>query len=84
MKSPNQIFKDIILTVAREKLKCIRKREYLLEYYLNSFLLVHNDIVKWKSLQYTKLYSPKKYKKCLDLDLEKDYHYKTIQNEFNR
>lgn len=82
MKSPNQIFKDIILTVAREKLKCIRKRDYSLEYYLNSFLLVHNDIVKWKSLQHTKLYSPKKYKN--QKDLTNDYHYKSIQNEFNR
>jgi hypothetical protein len=49
MKSPDQILKNIILTVAREKLKCIRKREYSLEYYLDSFLLLHNDIVKWKS-----------------------------------
>ena len=82
MKSPDQIFKDIILCVAREKLKCIRKREYSLEYYLNMFLLVHNDIVKWKSLQHIKDYKPKKYKdKNLDA---KDYHYKTIQNEFLR
>lgn len=82
MKSPTQIFKDIILNVARKKLKCIRKREYSLEYYLDMFLLVHNDVVKWKSLQLTKKYNPKKYKN--NLDLSKDYHFKTIQNEFNK
>lgn len=82
MKSPNQIFKDIILIVAREKLKCIRKRDYSLEYYLDSFLLVQNDIVKWKSLQHTKIYDPKKYRN--HLDLIKDYHFKSIQNEFYR
>lgn len=83
MESPDKIFKNIILTIAREKLKCIRKRDYSLEYYLDSFLLIQNDIVKWKSLQHTKNYSPKKYKNKI-LDKEKDYHYKTIQNEFNR
>lgn len=83
MKSPDEIFKNIILAVAREKLHCIRKREYPLEYYLDSFLLIQNDIVKWKLLQHTKIYNPKKYKNKI-LDTEKDYHYKTIQNEFYR
>ena len=40
MDSPNKIFKNIILTVVREKLKCIRKREYYLEYYLDMFSLM--------------------------------------------
>lgn len=82
MNSPDLIFKNIILTVAREKLKCVRKREYPLEYYFDMFCLMQNDVVKWESLKHIKIYNPKKYKNTIDLS--NDYHYKSIQNEFYR
>ena len=80
MLNHNQIYNNIILTVAREKLKCCRKREYQLEYYLKMFNFMSNDAVKWKSLTFFKDYKPKKENKIND----KGYHYKSIQNEFNK
>ena len=80
MLSHEQIYNNIILSVAREKLKCCRKRDYDLEYYLNMFNFIQNDVVKWKSLKNLKDYKPKKENK----DNDKGFHYKSIQNEFNR
>lgn len=74
MNNHNEIFNNIILQVAREKLKCKRSREYTLEYYLHIFNFMSNDVVKWKSLELLKDYKPKK-EGCCD---NKGYHYKTI------
>jgi hypothetical protein len=62
------LFKKYILSIAKTKYKDIRKRIYSLEYYLSKFVLVLNDVVKWKSLP---------------LENTNIYHYKTIYTEFN-
>jgi hypothetical protein len=79
MNKYSEIYKNIILEVAKEKFPLIRKRTYSLSYYLNMFCLLCNDIVKWESLKITKDYNPKKYGK----DGDKGYHYGTIKNFFN-
>ena len=63
--------KEIILKIAKEKYPEIRKRKYNLNYYLENFIHVLNDLVKWQSL---KLINTK----------SKEYHWKTIYNEFNK
>ena len=50
----------------------VRKRKYSLEYYLKQFRHVLLDFSSWHSLQ------------LLFKDTEKENHYKTIYNEFNR
>lgn len=75
-----QIYNNIILSVAREKLEGTRERYYSLEYYLDMFNFMQNDVVKWKSLENLKIYKPKKEGQ----DNNKGFHYKSIQNEFNR
>ena len=72
----NEIYKNIILQVANEKFKYIRKRYYSLSYYLNMFIFLQDDVVKWKSLQLLKAYKPKKEGNTND----KGYHYKIIKN----
>ena len=68
----NEYYKQLILDVAKEK--------YNLNYYLNLFCLLSNDIVKWESLKITKNYKPKKE----ITDESKDYHYGTVNNFFNK
>jgi hypothetical protein len=65
------LFKKIVLNIANKKYPEIKKRTYPLEYYLNNFIYVLNDVVKWKSLR---LFNP----------LKKEYHWKSIYNEFNK
>ena len=50
----------------------VRKRKYSLEYYLEQFKHVLLHFSSWHSLQ------------LLFKDTEKENHYKTIYNEFNR
>ena len=47
------------------------KRKYTFEYYLENFVYVLNDIVKWSSLH------------ILDKK-QQSYHWKSIYNEFNK
>ena len=56
------LFKKIVLNIANKKYPEIKKRTYPLEYYLNNFIYVLNDVVKWKSLR---LFNP----------LKKEYHW---------
>lgn len=76
----NEYYKKLILDVAKEKFPHIRKRTYNLNYYLNLFCLLNNDVVKWESLKITKIYKPKKE----ILGESKDYHYGTVKNFFNK
>ena len=65
------LFKKYILFFAHKKYPNIRKRKYSLEYYLDNFYLMLNDLCRWESL------------KLIHKDANK-YHYKTIYNEYNR
>ena len=60
-----------ILNFINENDKVIRKRKYSNEHYLDNFLLIIDDVVKWKSLRF------------FNKDLPK-YHYKTIENKFRK
>jgi hypothetical protein len=64
-------FKKYILYWAHKKYPNIRKRKYSLEYYLNNFIFILNDVCKWDSLKITNGYNG-------------EYHYKTIYNEYNK
>ena len=64
-------FKKYILYWAHKKYPNIRKRKYSLEYYLNNFIYMLNDLCKWESL------------KLIHKNKDK-YHYKTIYNEYNK
>lgn len=80
MNKDNNIYKQLILNVAYAKFPYIRKRNYSLSYYLDMFLYMDNDAVRWESLKEFKKYKPKKEGK----ENNKNTHYKSIQNEFNR
>lgn len=62
-----------ILKIAHMKYPEIRKRQYELKYYLDKFVLILNDLVKWDSLNLLK-----------DYPVDSPYHWKAIQNEFNK
>ena len=64
-------FKKYILIIAKQKYPQLRTRKYSLNYYLTNFVIMLNDVVKWKSLMLIN-------KNC------QTYHYKTIQNEYNK
>ena len=64
-------FKKIVLHIANKKYPNIRKRKYTLEYYLQNFIYVLSDLVHWTSLS-------------LLHKNDKDFHWKTIYNEFNK
>jgi len=64
-------FKKYIIDVADTLMPQKRKRTYTNEYYLSKFLLVLDDVTKWKSLNITEGFKDKK-----------EYHYKTIENKF--
>ena len=49
----------------------VRKRKYKLDYYLNSFLLLLNDVNNWKTLSIIN-------------HNHKKFHWKTVYNEFCR
>jgi hypothetical protein len=66
-------FKKSILRIAELKYPLIRKRKYYLHYYLDKFLLLLNDMVSWKSLKHTYNYYNKR-----------EFHWKSIYNEYNR
>ena len=65
------LLKKHILDIANKKYPQIRKRKYSLEYYLEKFTDILNEVVNWQSLRKT-------YQNC------KNYHWKTIYNEFNK
>lgn len=64
-------YKRCILHYAKINYPKIRKRKYSLKYYLDNFLLVLNDVTKWRSLS------------LLNKKMS-EFHWKTIYNEFNR
>ena len=51
MKKIFKSYKKYIINVARNKYPDIRKRKYPLEYYLNNFVYMLNDLVKWSALK---------------------------------
>ena len=51
MKKNFKSYKKYIINVARNKYPDIRKRKYPLEYYLNNFVYMLNDLVKWSALK---------------------------------
>lgn len=65
------LLKKHILDIANKKYPQVRQRKYSLEYYLQKFTDILNEVVNWESLRKT-------YKNC------KNYHWKTIYNEFNK
>ena len=71
MKKIFKSYKKYIINIARNKYPDIRKRKYPLEYYLNNFVYMLNDLVKWSTL---KLIHPT----C------SNYHWKSIYNEFKK
>jgi len=73
-------YKKIILNIAEKTLNRKRKCTYSLSYYLNMFLYLDDDIVKWNTLKDLACYKPKKE----GLDSNKNFHWRSIQNEFNR
>ena len=64
-------FEKYIIEIVKNKYPQKRKRKYTFEYYLENFIYVLNDIVKWSSLH------------ILDKK-QKSYHWKSIYNEFNK
>ena len=44
-------YRKYILKIAYQKYPPIRKRKFSLEYYLDKFIFMLNDYVKWSSLQ---------------------------------
>ena len=65
------LLKKHILDIANKKYPQKRKRKYSLEYYLEKFTDILNEVVNWESLRKT-------YQNCTT------YHWKTIYNEFNK
>ena len=72
-KKINLIYKKYIIKIAENKYPNIKKRKYTLSYYLSKFELVLSKIVQWETLNITK-----------DYPENKPFHWKTIQNEFNK
>jgi hypothetical protein len=68
-KISKKIFK-YILDIVVQKYPLIRKRKYSYEYYLNQFIYVLTSVSSWSKLS------------LLYTDKTKEYHYKTIYNEF--
>ena len=68
-----ELYKAIILQEAKIIFPKIRKRIFSLEYYLNHFCELLNDVNKWKALS-----------KLQTITSTKTYHWKLIQNEFYR
>ena len=62
-------YKNIIINVVNELFPQLRKPKYTKNYYLDSIILMLNDLVKWESLVLLNIDKPK-------------YHYKTIQKIF--
>jgi len=65
------LFKKHVLIIANQKYPLLRKRKYSLEYYLEKFTDILNEVVNWESLKKT-------YQNC------SKFHWKTIYNEFNK
>ena len=68
--------KDYILHIANIKYPNIRKRKYNLSYYYDMFNALLSDYVKWSSLKTHVNYKGNR--------SDKDYHYKTIENEYRK
>src|SRR5436309_14511105 len=66
-----QCYKKYILEEAKLKFLEVRKRKYSLQYYLDNFIRVLNDVTKWESLS-------------LINQNENTYHWKSIYNEFKK
>jgi len=66
-----KVFKTCILEKANLKYKNVRNRKYKLDYYLNCFTLMLNELNKWETL--SKIY-PNSNK----------YHWKTVYNEHRK
>jgi hypothetical protein len=68
-----KVYKSCVLEIANNAYKNVRKRKYKLDYYLNKFLLLLNELNKWQSLSVID-----------EIPNQKDFHWKTIYNEFNK
>ena len=66
-----KVYKSCVLEIANNAYKEVRKRKYNLDYYLNSFLLLLNDVNNWKTLSIIN-------------QNHKKFHWKTVYNEFCR
>lgn len=68
-------YKKYILKCAKNKYPVIRKRRFSPEYYLNNFILLLDDVNKWKSLKLV-------YKNNGNDNAK--FHWKSIYNEYNK
>jgi hypothetical protein len=66
-----KVYKSCVLEIANNAYKNVRNRKFKLDYYLNNFLLLLNDVNKWKTLSVIN-------------QNQKKFHWKTIYNEFIR
>ena len=66
-----KVYKSCVLEIANNAYKNVRKRKYKLDYYLNKFLLLLNELNKWQSLSVID-----------EIPNQKKFHWKTIYNEF--
>ena len=64
-------FEKYVIEIVKNKYPIKRTRKFSFEYYLENFVYVLNDVVKWSSL------------KILDKN-KNTYHWKSIYNEFNK
>lgn len=64
-----KVYKSCVLEIANNAYKNVRNRKFKLDYYLNNFLLLLNDVNKWKTLSVIN-------------QNQKKFHWKTIYNEF--
>ena len=68
-----KVYKSCVLEIANNAYKNVRKRKYKLDYYLNKFLLLLNELNKWQSLSITQ-----------QNEIQTKFHWKTVYNEFNK
>lgn len=69
----NKSYEKYIIQIAEKKYPKVRERTYSLTYYLKNFELVLSKLVQWESLKLIKGYP-----------VNKIFHWKSIQNEFNK
>ena len=67
-----KVYKLCVLEIANNSYKNVRNRKFKLDYYLNNFLLLLNDVNKWKTLSVINKNQN-----------QKKFHWKTIYNEFS-
>jgi hypothetical protein len=66
-----KVFKTCILEKAIMKYKNVRTRKYNLDYYLDCFILLLNELNNWKTLTKIKSNNIK-------------FHWKTVYNEYRK